>query len=112
MKLISRLQILPMLTLLGALTTANSFGGIIFQNVGYGDAQIAVYDPIGQSFVADDVQLTTVAFAFSNMNPASTNAPVTMSLYQGAGFRWTPARFRHAKPARLPARHQRSARVH
>ena len=86
MKLISRFPAIPTLTILGVLTAANSFGVTIFQNVGFGDAQIAVYDPIGQSFVADDVQLTTVAFAFSNMNPASTNAPVTMSLYQGAGF--------------------------
>jgi hypothetical protein len=86
MKLISCLTPIPLLTLLGGLTTATSFGGTILQNVGFGDAQIAYYDPIGQSFVADDVQLTTVAFAFSNMNPASPNTPITMSLYQGSGF--------------------------
>lgn len=75
----------PLLLLLGGLTPSAGFGGTILQNVGSGDAQIAVYDPIGQSFVADDVQLSTIAFAFSDMNLGNPNSPITMSLYAGTG---------------------------
>ena len=75
----------PLLLLLGGLPPSAVFGGTILQNVGSGDAQIAVYDPIGQSFVADDVQLSTIAFAFSDMNLGNPNSPITMSLYAGTG---------------------------
>lgn len=85
MKTNSPLASVTLLILLGSLTTSKSFGGTIFQNVGSGDAQIAVYDPIGQSFVADDVQLSTIAFAFSDMNLGNPNTPVTMLLYSGNG---------------------------
>lgn len=85
MKTKSCLASVSLLLLSGWLTMPNSFGGTILQNVGSGDAQIAVYDPIGQSFVADDVQLSTIAFAFSDMNLGNPNSPITMSLYAGTG---------------------------
>ncbi len=58
---------------------------IIEQSAGVFDAAIAAFDPIGQSFVATDSLLGSIAFAFSDINPTSANDPVTMTLYDGAG---------------------------
>ena len=58
----------------------------IIQDSGLSDAAIGAFDPIGQSFMAEDPLLGSIAFAFSDMNPKSTNSPITMTLYAGAGF--------------------------
>jgi hypothetical protein len=78
---------------LGTLTlvTGLSLAGVtnaatIEQSAGIFDLAIAAFDPIGQSFVAVDSLLGSIAFAFSDINPGSPNDPITMSLYQGAGF--------------------------
>lgn len=75
-----------LLVLLGGPGVSDSFGGTILQNEGSGSLQIAFFAPLGQSFVADDVQLSTIGFAFADMNPGHPNSPVTLSLYAGSGF--------------------------
>ena len=61
----------------------------IIQDSGVYDLAIGAYDPIGQSFVAEDPLLDAIAFAFSDMNPTWPNDPITMTLYEGAGFSGT-----------------------
>ncbi|MBT2989418.1 MAG: hypothetical protein KME48_07480 [Candidatus Thiodiazotropha sp. (ex Ctena orbiculata)] len=68
----------------GLISTAEA--ATIIQNSGQFDLAIAAYDPIGQSFIAEDLRLGSIAFAFSDMNPTLANLPVTMTLYEGAGF--------------------------
>lgn len=60
--------------------------GDIVQDTGVFDRAIASFDPIGQTFTAVDAQVSTIAFAFSDINPGFPNDPVTMSLYEGSGF--------------------------
>lgn len=58
----------------------------ILQAEGSSHAAILAYGPIGQSFIAEDAMLGSIAFAFSDINPGQLNEPVTMTLYQGEGF--------------------------
>lgn len=58
----------------------------VVQNSGQFDLAIAAFDPVGQSFVAPESQLQTIGFAFSDINPTLANDPITITLYQGAGF--------------------------
>lgn len=58
----------------------------IVQDSGIFDRAISAFDPIGQTFTAVDAQISSIAFAFSDINPSFPNEPVTMSLYEGVGF--------------------------
>jgi hypothetical protein len=78
---------LGMLTLVTGLSLAGvTNAATIEQSAGIFDAAIAAADPIGQSFVAVDSLLGSIAFAFSDINPGASNDPITMSLFVGAGF--------------------------
>jgi hypothetical protein len=71
--------------LLGCLGGAGH-GAVILQNQGSVDAQLAFFSPVGQSFVAQDVQLQAIAFAYFDLNPSAPNSPVTMTLRLGSGL--------------------------
>jgi hypothetical protein len=71
---------------MGLATSGAASAGTIEQNSGVFDSALAAFDPIGQSFLAEDTQLGLIAFAFSDINPSLSNDPVTVTLYQGAGF--------------------------
>lgn len=71
-------------TLLGAMAPVEA--GIIEQSAGQFDATIAAFDPIGQTFVAEDALLGQIAFAFSRNSNSPTDGLVTMTLYTGSGF--------------------------
>src|SRR5437016_7215564 len=64
----------------------SSHGGVILNSAGQFDRSISAFDPIGQSFTAEDPLLGKIAFAFSDINPGLANDPVTMTLYSGTGF--------------------------
>jgi len=63
-----------------------AFAGVILQDVGLADRQIAAFEPIGQTFKAEDVEISAIAFAFSDINAGAPNQAVTLTLYAGAGF--------------------------
>lgn len=58
----------------------------ITQNSGVFDLAVTFHQPIGQSFTAVDANISAIAFAFSDINPAFPNDPVTMTLYAGEGY--------------------------
>jgi hypothetical protein len=59
----------------------------ILQNQFDAIAQIAAFQPIGQSFVAEATQVqVAIAFGFEEVNPGFPNEPLEMSLYQGEGL--------------------------
>lgn len=70
--------------LTGAINSAAQ-AGVIVQDDGDADATIRFFDPIGQTFIADQPYLQTIAFAFSDANENEPNDPITMTLYEGAG---------------------------
>ncbi len=70
--------------LTGAISSAAQ-AGVIVQDDGDADATIRVFDPLGQTFIADQPYLQTIAFAFSDANENEPNDPITMTLYEGAG---------------------------
>ncbi len=70
--------------LTGAISSAAQ-AGVIVQDDGDADATIRFFDPIGQTFIADQPYLQTIAFAFSDANENEPNDPITMTLYEGAG---------------------------
>ena len=77
--------------LIAVSTVFGGFGvcwaGEILQNQFDQIAQIAAFQPIGQSFVAEDSQITVgIAFGFEEINPGAPNSPLEMRLYQGEGF--------------------------
>jgi hypothetical protein len=57
----------------------------ILNDSGVGDYQILAYQPIGQSFTAIDSDLLSIGFAFTNINPLSLNASITLNLVTGDG---------------------------
>ena len=57
---------------------------VILQDEGASTFQIDVFEPIGQSFVAED-ELVNFAFWYSVINPGSPNDPLEFRLYDGAG---------------------------
>ena len=61
--------------------------GIIFQDtVDFTGYTIAANNPIGQSFLAEDPLLGSIAFAFYTANDFLPNDPITMTLFEGAGI--------------------------
>jgi hypothetical protein len=62
------------------------FGATIIQDRFTWDATISFFDPIGQTFIAEEAALRSIAFSFGINNPASPNSPITMTLYLGSGF--------------------------
>lgn len=80
------------LTLLGAMSLVGSVAvpvagaAVIEQSAGQFDATIVAFDPIGQSFVAEDALLGQIAFAFSRNSNTPSDGLVTMTLFSGAGF--------------------------
>jgi len=61
--------------------------GVIEQSSGVFDAAIFAFDPIGQSFVAEDAGLGQIAFSFAEFTSnTSSDGLVTMTLYEGSGF--------------------------
>lgn len=66
--------------------TSTASAATIEASSGVYAASIAAFNPIGQSFVAEDPLLGFIAFAFQDMNPTLSNSPITMTLYNGAGF--------------------------
>ena len=59
--------------------------GPIVLNPGYGFAQVQAYEPIGQSFTAED-PFVTAALAFRVINSsASPDDPIRYDLYEGVG---------------------------
>lgn len=69
---------------------SNVFAATIIQDGGLFDAAIFAFDPIGQSFVAEDSQIDSIAFAISRFTSnAQSDGLVTMSLYVGSGFSGT-----------------------
>lgn len=60
---------------------------VIEQSIGFSDAFIFLYDPIGQTFLAEDSLLGSIALAFSrNSSQTQSDGLVTMTLYDGSGF--------------------------
>lgn len=68
------------------LNVALVHAAVIEQNAGVFDASIFQFDPIGQSFVAEDPLLGQIAFSFSRNNNTQSDGLVTMTLYEGSGF--------------------------
>jgi hypothetical protein len=65
------------LTLLIGLSLAGvTNASTIEQSSGQAHVQIAAFDPIGQSFVAVDSLLGSIAFAFSDINPGFQTTPL------------------------------------
>ena len=61
--------------------------GEILQNEFDEIAQIAAFQPIGQSFVAENTRVqVAIAFGFEEINPGFPNDPLEMRLHQGEGF--------------------------
>jgi len=71
-------------------STLSAHAGVIEVSSGTLDAGIAAYQPIGQSFIAEDAFIDDIAFSFTQTNrlPAGDGV-VTMSLYEGTGFTGT-----------------------
>lgn len=69
-----------------AVTSLAASADVITQSQGTADLQITFYEPIGQSFIAGDPLLSTIALAFSDINPTRPNDPIKLTLYQGGGF--------------------------
>jgi hypothetical protein len=78
-------MICGLLALSAGLLGSSARGGVILQDDGDADATIRFFDPIGQTFIADQPYLQTIAFAFSDANENEPNDPITMTLYEGAG---------------------------
>jgi len=85
-----------------ALAAQRVSADVILQDAGQFDRAIAAFDPIGQTFVAIDPVLSTIAFAFSDINPTSPNEPITMTLYAGTGFSAPLHSVTQTLPAVLP----------
>lgn len=71
----------------GAILGANSAAAseIVNDQGLAGSMQIASYGPVGQSFVAADPWLTSIAFFYSYADPAALSDPIQMNLYDGGG---------------------------
>ncbi len=74
------------LSLVAAVASPMASAAIIEQSAGQFDATIAAFDPIGQTFVAEDALLGQIAFAFSRNTNTPSDGLVTMTLYSGSGF--------------------------
>ena len=74
------------LSLVAALVSPMADAATIEQSAGQFDATIAAFDPIGQTFVAEDALLGQIAFAFSRNTNTPSDGLVTMTLYSGSGF--------------------------
>jgi len=61
------------------------FGGPILQDNYNSTWAIQFHEPIGQSFTAEDPNVT-FGFFLTTMNPTETNGMLTVTLYQGSGF--------------------------
>jgi len=67
------------------LASLTAHAGVIEVLPGDGRATIYFYDPVGQSFTAEDEHIN-FGFYFSSLNPGTVNAPLTFSLVSGNGF--------------------------
>jgi len=67
-------------------TAPPSFGATIIQERFTHFATISSFDPIGQTFIAEEPTLLSIAFSFYAFNPGAPNSPITMTLYLGSGF--------------------------
>jgi hypothetical protein len=65
--------------------TSSLFGGQILQNGFNSTWAINFHEPIGQSFTAEDPNVT-FGFYLTTMNPTESNGMLTVTLYQGSGF--------------------------
>lgn len=74
------------LSLVAALVSPMADAATIEQSAGQFDATVAAFDPIGQTFVAEDALLGQIAFAFSRNTNTPSDGLVTMTLYSGSGF--------------------------
>lgn len=75
----------------GALAVAACFAGIaqaapIVQDTNTGSLQIEYHSPLGQSFAAQDGVLNSFGLYFLTYNPGSGYSPLTVTIYEGAGF--------------------------
>ena len=59
--------------------------GVIEVLPGGGRSTIYFYEPVGQSFTAEDERIK-FAFHFASLNPSAVNTPLTFSLVSGAGL--------------------------
>lgn len=74
------------LSLVAAVAAPMADAAVIEHSAGQFDATIAAFDPIGQTFVAEDALLGQIAFAFSRNSNTPSDGLVTMTLYDSSGF--------------------------
>lgn len=73
--------------LLGALICPLTSNALVIENAsGPNSLQVDYFETVGQSFTAEFTDLTSIAFYYLTLNPASANDPFTMFLYEGAGY--------------------------
>ena len=79
-------RILSLLGAIGLLAgPAMLHAGIILQNVGGTNLQINAFEPMGQSFTAEDSAIE-FAFFYGEINPGSPNDPLQLRLLAGNGL--------------------------
>jgi hypothetical protein len=81
----SKLSAVAVLSLL-PLVAPPVHAAVIEQSSGLFDATISFFDPIGQTFLAEDPLLGSIALAFSRNTNTQSDGLVTMTLYDGSGF--------------------------
>lgn len=59
--------------------------GIILQDQRRGTINISASSPLGQTFTAEDQNIESIAFSFSDSNNSSSNGLTSMSLFEGVG---------------------------
>ena len=68
----------------GLLASGSAQASVILQNASNQVFQIQAFDPIGQSFTAEDASVV-IAFDYQVMNPGFSNNPLTLELLSGDG---------------------------
>lgn len=67
------------------MATGNARGAVILQNTGDFAIQVDYYEPVAQSFTAED-PLIVFAFNFNDFNVTSPNDPLQLRLLEGDGL--------------------------
>ena len=67
------------------LGTTTAKAGLILQDLHHATTQINFFEPVGQSFIAEDA-LVSFAFGFEHFVSASPNDPLQFTLNEGVGF--------------------------
>ena len=66
--------------------SVDSSAGEILQDQADQVSQIAAFQPIGQSFAAEDNRIQSIAFAYQVLDAQAPNDALRFSLYEGEGF--------------------------